>query len=1514
MFDSIINRGEYYSNHYLDVLIQNDLAGLRTSWEEAERRGEPTGRTRLRGLSRPYFATKTRTAQHSDPDQLRALHDLILAALGFRPARTDLTMTRASTEISVPVAATVTTRTGLLLVALDAGMATDVDEALDTDPHGPGALLAPIGADRPARERISGATDAASMLFACDDPPRYTLILAGGIVLLADRTAWAEGRFLAVDLDLALSRGDTKAKGELETIAALFSADSLVPTEGPSVADNLAAASQKHAVGVSKELRDGIRLSIELLANEVISQRLATNQAVYNVEGLARDLTRQCLRFLYRLLFLLYAESRPELGIVPKDHPEYDEGYGLERLRDLALTSLTNDRARDGSHLHESLKLLFRLVNDGHGHAQVAQSLLATSDGIALRFEPLRSELFDPKATPLLDRVKLRNHVLQQVLRLLMLSRETKGKARGFVSYANLGINQLGAVYEGLMAYTGFFAADDLYEVSTPGAADKGTWVVRVRDAGDLPDEVFVTRPQPETGFPTRVLHPKGSFVFRLSGRDRQRSASYYTPEILTRCVVRHALAELLDQDGQTTPAAKLLELTICEPALGSGAFLNEAINQLAAEYLHRRQAELGQTIDPEQYATEQQKVKAHLALHQCYGVDLNATAVELAEVSLWLNSTYPGLQAPWFGMHLRRGNSLIGARRATYPRTKLARAAWLTEVPTDRKLVDGPIAANEIHHFLLPAQGWAVVADAKQAKELRPEETARLKTWRTTIRRSPSDNDSKRLLGLAQRVETLWTQATQRLRLAERDLRRSIDIWGTEAKGAPSAYRSREAIDELVRDPASPLGRLRLVMDAWCALWFWPVDGPEGMARPPSLVEWLDVLEGILGIQPAEAPLGQLALFDPADLDALVERDRQLQFEFGMRSVDDVIANHPWLHVVRDIADREGFWHWELEFAPMFEAGGFDLLVGNPPWVRREWSQQEVLCEFDARFVFASDAEVTAGQVQALNPTDNEKYLEALCSHTGEVAALTAPVNWPLLEGLHSNLYRVFIDQCRRLRDTSGITGLLHPDSHFVDSRAATLRQWCFGSLRRCWRFINQLLLFEEIGNTRPFAVNVYGAPQDARFLMACNIYHPDTVDASFDHDGSGDPPGLKTARGGWDLSPHRKRLITVDEGVLGDWRTLFADKVDGRLISRLPQVQSSDDLVVIHKFQSIPTRIGDLRHIVDGGLKETASLRAGTIQRDCFSPKNSHDQVFQNPHFTICNPYSQDANPGCKNHRDYFSLSTAELPTEFSHRSGFRLNCSRDDLTRVVPAWLGKPAFEHWRLVYKRRADTQGSRTLQACLLFPGPIYVDATHSLLLESLNDLVLFCGLWASLPYDYFTRVIGKSDLFDDVISLFPVPNVGDEIRSWITLRTLRLNCLTGDYAEVWSQLFAPHWQADSWTMACPEALGVVSADWSGDTPLRTERARRQALIELDVLGAMALGLSPTELVSIYKSQFGIIRAADQRVFFDPDGSAVDGSPSADDHTAPLYRADREREWSNAFAEFDRRLNSVELHS
>lgn len=296
-----------------------------------------------------------------------------------------------------------------------------------------------------------------------------------------------------------------------------------------------------------------------------------------------------------------------------------------------------------------------------------------------------------------------------------MLTKGGKRRRGGFISYAQLGINQLGAVYEGLMSYTGFVATEQLYEVAKNGDPKDGSWMIPASKADEYDDNVFVYRENAYTGVRSRVSYDPGQFVYRLAGRDRQTSASYYTPQSLTEVTVQLALKYRLDQDDTITPARELLDWTICEPALGSGAFLNEAINQVAAEYLRRRQKELDTTLDPEQYHLELQRVKAYIALHNCYGVDLNSMAVELAEVSLWLNVMHAGLQAPWFGLHLRRGNSLIGCGRKTYDAKQLADKSWLTTAPQEKPFRDGPIDPDTIHHFLLPADGWGAVAGRRR-------------------------------------------------------------------------------------------------------------------------------------------------------------------------------------------------------------------------------------------------------------------------------------------------------------------------------------------------------------------------------------------------------------------------------------------------------------------------------------------------------------------------------------------------------------------------------------------------------------------------------------------------------------------------------------------------------------------------------------------------------------------------------------------------------------------------------
>ena len=241
-------------------------------------------------------------------------------------------------------------------------------------------------------------------------------------------------------------------------------------------------------------------------------------------------------------------------------------------------------------------------------------------------------------------------------------------------------------MYEALLSYRGFFAEEDLYEVKKAGEDGdvlKSAWFVPARELDGYAEEERVYE-RDERGRRKLRVHPRGRFIYRLAGRDRQKSASYYTPEALTRGVVEHALRELVPDDA---PADRILDLTVCEPAMGSAAFLNEAVNQLAEKYLERKQRETGRRIPHADYADELQKVKLYIADRNVYGVDLNPVAGELAEVSLWLNCIHRGGHVPWFGYQLVCGNSLVGARRQVFRTATLGRRnrrpdLWFHQAP----------------------------------------------------------------------------------------------------------------------------------------------------------------------------------------------------------------------------------------------------------------------------------------------------------------------------------------------------------------------------------------------------------------------------------------------------------------------------------------------------------------------------------------------------------------------------------------------------------------------------------------------------------------------------------------------------------------------------------------------------------------------------------------------------------------------------------------------------------------
>ncbi len=803
---SITNVGEYFSSHYLDSTFARDVKDLVDKWNE---QGSQAAPRKLQSLGQLYFRAKTDAIDEDEPmrrgltsDLVRGWHSQLLEALGYKElTRFDVPVEGG--DAYVPALGRVNRYNQPWLVICETWFCLP-DSSLKEGVPGESPLeMSPTADDlvtRSDHKLCQGDwTRLVGRVLTEEDAPRWLMLLAGSQVLLLDRNTYSQGRYLAFDLDDAYGR---KEKETFNHIAAFLSVDSLCPggESDEVLLDKLEEQSHKFAHGVTENLQFAVRSAIELLVNEWVSYRrrlgwgftkLHSDEATIgrqhrfpqnddgSYEITAEHLRREALTFVYRLLFCFYAEARGgELEILPIDDDAYRLGYSLESLRDLEQVPLTS-ATREGNYFHEHLKKLFQLIHDGfqpanteHGRDMLSSEYERESVG-TFTIRPLTATLFSPDSTPLLGRAKLSNGCLQQVIKLLSLSVDDRTRTIGRVNYAELGINQLGAVYEGLLSYKGMFADKRLIHVKPASKAFSDrktpTWFVPEdrRDEFELAEmesehlDNDGNRRECREGEKPRIYTP-GTFILHLNGIDREQSASYYTPEVLTKCLVEEALRELL-KDYTPADADKILELKICEPAMGSGAFLNEAAAQLAQHYLELKQKQLQElypdnqvpladlrivdgralvvskeesqvpggtqlaaekpssyriqetgnpkietfgkplafrigtiptTIEPSRYHDELNRVKHYIATRNIYGVDLNETAVELGQLSLWLGSihrllthksnsggrdVYQSGATPWFGLRLRCGNSLIGARRAVWTKEQLVRGehAW---------------------------------------------------------------------------------------------------------------------------------------------------------------------------------------------------------------------------------------------------------------------------------------------------------------------------------------------------------------------------------------------------------------------------------------------------------------------------------------------------------------------------------------------------------------------------------------------------------------------------------------------------------------------------------------------------------------------------------------------------------------------------------------------------------------------------------------------------------------------
>ncbi len=390
-------------------------------------------------------------------------------------------------------------------------------------------------------------------------------------------------------------------------------------------------------VAAGKRLQPQVRRAVETLANGILDANPDLRAKIKAQPDLGRELYRELLTVLYRLLFLLFAEQR---GMLSGANQLYRETYSVSRLRARAEADDAEPRRRD---LWEGFKATCRAFS--------APDLAET-----LAVYPYNGQLFDLLRTPLTTDAACDNHSI--VVAVRALTTMPVGKVRMHVDYRNLGVEELGTVYESLLDYT--------LQIADGPVAVKG-----------------------------HAIQAGRAYLADLSV-ERADLASYYTPVDLVDLLLAKSLDPLIEQRlaaavGSEERQEALLSLKIIDPACGSGAILVGALDRVALALARER------TAPQEPTDVELAHARRDVLQHCIYGADKDPFPVELAKVTLWIHCVVPDQPLSFLDSHIVCGDSLIGWPLLQLP-AQIPSTAYdfAKAAPADKKILARARATNE--------------------------------------------------------------------------------------------------------------------------------------------------------------------------------------------------------------------------------------------------------------------------------------------------------------------------------------------------------------------------------------------------------------------------------------------------------------------------------------------------------------------------------------------------------------------------------------------------------------------------------------------------------------------------------------------------------------------------------------------------------------------------------------------------------------------------------------------------
>lgn len=1380
-----------------------------------------------------------------------------------------------------------------------------------------------------------------------DQRPHYILMLAGNRVYLLEEKQFKRGSYLVFDLEELFAEVSIPANRDYYALFYLLCGKQSLASEGQStLMDRLEEESTKNAFSVTKDLKEGVIHAVEGLANEAIYYiHEVRNEAIDETDdAFEQKVKDDCITIVYRLLFIFYAEARPELGILPTDNEVYLNGYSLDKLRDLESVEMQKPATQNGYFIHDSLWRLFSMIHNGYNESLIRQTKEAKDENdipLSRTFavKKIDSPLFDDSKLKVLGGIKYRNFVWQRIIRELSLTKpDSKHKTIGRISYANLGINQLGSVYESLLAYRGFYAEQDFAEVFKAGAEKDGTYLVPASRLDEFQHDEIKFGPDGEL-----FTIPKGTFIYRLNGRDRKKSASFYTPEVLTQSTVKYTLKGFVDRlKDEKDPfcAQDLLKLKILEPAMGAAAFQNEVINQLAELYISQREKELDKHVSPTSRRNEIQRVKAYIATKNVYGVDLNPTAIELGKLSLWLNVIHRDMETPYFGHRIALGNAVIGAWLKVFDKsdlykaekqggvtTKLVCTEWWTKAPhkvhfdTEGKKVRRK--KDEIYHFLLPDKNMLGVLSITEQKKANPDAVKRMNRIKKDWIRPLTEGDISKLQKLSEKIDLLLVKFQQYQTKVDQLTGNNFTVWGQTHKPAPNfgmTYEEKQRLTDTRNSRDSEYHKLKTVMDYWCSLWFWEY---KDAGLLPTRDEYWSDIDGILSIDLDKTVTEQRYRLRGNVRNGMEDMFSQKQYEINFDFENNEQANEPSINndntvlptkdeanvilsqykdqqtffstprtpIVQKLADRYHFFHPMLEFIEVFWLrDGFDIICGNPPWIKLEFDERGIISEYFPEVVIrktiSPDVRKMSNRLFEENANVKKLYQEEETENAGDAAFLNSQVNYPLLEGQQTNLYKCVLENGLDELSNNGFMGLLHPEGTYDDPKGQPLRRVVYHHLRYHFQYQNELSLFAEVHHETKYSENIYGpCQQEVHFASISNLFTPSTVDGCFAHDGHGICGGIKDENGNWNVSAHKDRIVWFGEKELKVLADAFENGADWETV-KLTSIHASAILDVLTKISQFPHHVADYNPIITVDLDETGAVNSGIIRRETFYPNiDNYEMVYNGPQFFVNNPCYKNPREECKLNSDYDVVDLMNVGQDYASRSNYRPMLNLIDYKKLIPGFEcgkdddGNPIYDNWidyyKVGFRKMLAISGERSLICAVLQRRTAHIHGVISTSFRSGYDSVDMAALCSSAAMDAYIKVMASQNLTSIRIKAFPL-GVDEKYNIALRSRTLILNCLTKYYADLWQELWQDEYKAEQWSIDDPrlKPFDTLTREWQWATPLRNYFERRQALVEIDVIAAMALGLSLKDLEMIYSIQFPVLQQNEGDTWYDQKGNIV----------------------------------------